>query len=50
MKKNDWIYLASIMWSFAESNEGRISPLIKELIQKINNNMEMIVDELEQNE
>tara|TARA_R110002020_G_scaffold117476_9_gene268591 strand:- start:1450 stop:1602 length:153 start_codon:yes stop_codon:yes gene_type:complete len=50
MKKSDWIYLASIMWQFSESNGGRISPLLKELIQAVNNNMEMIIDELEQNE
>tara|TARA_R100001015_G_C4512603_1_gene83835 strand:- start:355 stop:483 length:129 start_codon:yes stop_codon:yes gene_type:complete len=35
------------MWSFAESNEGRLSPLLKELVIKINNNMEMIIDEQE---
>tara|TARA_R100001510_G_scaffold52020_1_gene52402 strand:- start:688 stop:867 length:180 start_codon:yes stop_codon:yes gene_type:complete len=47
VNKNDWIYLANIMWSFAESNEGRLSPLLKELVIKINNNMEMIIDEQE---
>jgi len=37
------------MWQFAETNEGRISPLLKELITKVNNNMEMIIDELDEN-
>ena len=49
MKKNDWIYLANIMWSFAETNEGRLSPLLKELVIKINKNKEMIIDEYEDN-
>ena len=49
MKKSDWIYLANIMWSFAETNDGRLSPLLKELVIKINNNREMIIDEDEDN-
>lgn len=49
MKKSDWVYLANIMWSFAETNDGRLSPLLKELVIKINNNREMIIDEDEDN-
>ena len=48
MKKSEWIYLAKVMWQFAETNEGRISPLLKELITKVNMNMEMIIDELDE--
>ena len=50
MKKSEWIYLASVMWNFAESNEGRISPLLKELIFKINKNMEVIIDDMGESE
>tara|TARA_R100000388_G_C7241884_1_gene162011 strand:+ start:1200 stop:1361 length:162 start_codon:yes stop_codon:yes gene_type:complete len=49
MKKSDWVYLANIMWSFAETNDGKLSPLLKELVIKINNNEEMIIDEDEDN-
>tara|TARA_E500000318_G_scaffold110961_1_gene127858 strand:+ start:3231 stop:3383 length:153 start_codon:yes stop_codon:yes gene_type:complete len=50
MKKSEWTYLAKTMWTFAETNEGRISPLIKELIIKINNNMDVIIDDMGKNE
>jgi|TARA_R100000482_G_scaffold122500_2_gene70334 hypothetical protein len=46
MKKSEWIYLSKIMWAFAESNEGKISPLLKELIQKINKNQGVIIDDM----
>ncbi len=46
LKKSEWIYLASIMWKFAESNGGRISPLLKELVQKINSNLEVVIDDM----
>jgi hypothetical protein len=45
MKKNDWIYLANAMWTYAEKHEGKVSDLLKELIYKINKNMEMIIDD-----
>lgn len=45
MKKNEWLYLASAMWAYAEKNEGTISDLLKELIIKINKNTEMIIDD-----
>jgi hypothetical protein len=48
MKKNDWEYLAKTMWNFAETNNGRMSPLIKELIIKLNNNLGVIIDELDE--
>jgi hypothetical protein len=48
MNKNDWIYLGNFMWKYAERNEGtRYSRLLKELIYKINTNMEMIINENE---
>lgn len=46
MKKNDWYYLASVMWKFAETNNGRISPLLKELIQRVNKNLGVIIDDM----
>ena len=45
MKKSEWIYLANAMWSYAERNEGEISRLLKELVIKVNKNMEMIIDD-----
>ena len=49
MKKNEWEYLAKTMWDFAESNNGKISPLIKEMIAKINEKcLGVIIDELEE--
>tara|TARA_R110001592_G_scaffold22880_3_gene90503 strand:- start:574 stop:798 length:225 start_codon:yes stop_codon:yes gene_type:complete len=51
MKKNDWVYLANTMWTYAERHEGTISDLLKELIIKINKNTEMIIyDRLENDE
>ena len=46
MKKNEWEYLAKVMWAFAESNNGKISPLLKELIKKINKNLGVIIDDM----
>jgi|TARA_R100000458_G_C8115184_1_gene136390 hypothetical protein len=45
MKKSEWIYLASAMWKYSEKNEGKISRLLKELVCKCNNNLEVIVDD-----
>tara|TARA_S200002703_G_scaffold100158_1_gene86505 strand:+ start:72 stop:296 length:225 start_codon:yes stop_codon:yes gene_type:complete len=45
MKKNDWVYLANAMWTYAEKHEGTISDLLKELIIKVNKNKEMIIDD-----
>lgn len=50
VKKSEWIYLARNMWAFADTNEGKLSPLIKELIYCINQNMEVIVDDLGEDE
>ena len=49
MKKNDWVYLARAMWTYSEEHEGKTSRLLKELVIKINKNMEMIIDELDEN-
>jgi len=46
MKKSEWIYLANAMWTYSEKNTGKISGLLKELIIKINKNMEMIIDDM----
>lgn len=48
MKKSEWEYLAKVMWTFADSNNGRISPLVKELIIKLNENIGVIVNELDE--
>lgn len=50
MKKNEWIYLANAMWTYAEKHEGKISDLLKELVYKINTNMEMIIDDRLEND
>ena len=50
MKKNDWIYLASAMWEYAEKHDGKISSLLKELIISVNKNMEMIINEMDTDE
>jgi len=50
MKKSEWVKLAGILWQYAETNNGKISPLIKEMIVKINKNMEVIIDELDDDE
>ena len=49
MKKNDWIYLANAMWTYAEKHEGKISRLLKELVFKVNTNMEVIIDDMGKN-
>ena len=46
MKKNEWIYLANAMWTYAEKHEGKISRLLKELVFKLNTNMEVIIDDM----
>ena len=48
MKKNEWIYLAKAMWTYAEKHEGKISRLLKELVKAVNKNMEMIINDNEQ--
>lgn len=45
MKKSDWIYLSSNMWSWAKDNNGRMQSLIFEMISKINQNVGIVVDE-----
>jgi hypothetical protein len=49
MKKNEWIYLANAMWTYAEKHEGKISRLLKELVFKVNTNMEVIIDDMGKN-
>ena len=44
MKKSEWDYLAKAMWTYSEKHDGKISRLLKELVKKINNNMEVIID------
>ena len=46
MKKSEWIYLANAMWTYSEQNEGEISRLLKEVVLKINKNMEVIMDDM----
>lgn len=50
MKKSEWIYLASAMWAYSEKHEGDISRLLKEVVIKINKNMEMIIDDRLEND
>tara|TARA_R100001086_G_C11786143_1_gene244948 strand:- start:61 stop:285 length:225 start_codon:yes stop_codon:yes gene_type:complete len=51
MKKSEWIYLANAMWTYSDKHEGEISRLLKELVIKVNKNMEMIInDRLENDE
>lgn len=49
MKKNEWVTLASYLWKMSEIKHPR-SPLLKELIQKINANMEVLIDEFNEDE
>lgn len=49
MKKSEWIFLSRAMWNFADNTNGRVSPLLKELIRKINKNQGVILDELDNN-
>ena len=44
MKKSEWDYLAKAMWTYSEKHDGKISRLLKELVKKIHNNMEVIID------
>ena len=46
MKKSEWIYLANALWAFTEVDSGKLSGLIKELLLKINNNMDVIIDDM----
>lgn len=53
MKKNDWVYISTLMWAYAENNEKmnqRISRLLKQLVKTINENMEVIIDDNEEND
>ncbi len=53
MKKNDWVYLSTLMWAYAENNEKlnqRTSRLLKQLVKTINENMEVIIDDNEEND
>jgi hypothetical protein len=45
MKKSEWVYLANCLWTFSEDQAGhKLSPLVKELILKINKNKVIIND------
>ena len=46
MKKSEWIYLANAMWTYSEKHEGEISRLLKEVVIKLNKNMEVIIDDM----
>jgi hypothetical protein len=49
MKRNEWNYLAKAMWRFAEiETTGKLSPLIKEMVIKVNKNIEVILNELDE--
>jgi hypothetical protein len=50
MKKSEWIYLANAMWTYSDKHEGEISRLLKEVVIKINKNMEMIIDDRLEND
>lgn len=50
VNKNEWVSLANMMWTFSETNDGKMSKLIKELILKINENMEVILDDMGEHE
>ena len=50
MKKSEWIYLANAMWTYSEKHEGEISRLLKEVVIKLNKNMEVIIDDMGNNE
>ena len=49
MKKNEWVSLANYLWKISEIKHPR-SPLIKEMIRKLNANMEVIIDEFNEDE
>ncbi len=50
MKKSEWIYLANAMWTYSDKHEGKISSLLKEVVIKLNKNMEVIIDDMGNNE
>jgi len=50
MKKSEWVYLANAMWAYSDKHEGEISRLLKEVVIKINKNMEMIIDDRLEND
>jgi hypothetical protein len=50
MKKSEWIYLANAMWAYSDKHEGEISRLLKEVVIKVNKNMEMIIDDRLEND
>ena len=50
MKKSEWIYLAHAMRTYSDKHEGKISSLLKEVVIKLNKNMEVIIDDMGNNE
>ena len=46
MKKEDWVYLANAMWTYAERHDGKISSLLKELVITINKNEKVINNDM----
>ena len=46
MKKEDWVYLANAMWTYAEKHDGKISSLLKELVITINKNEKVINNDM----
>lgn len=52
MKRSEYYYLAGKLFEFASSSDGKLSPLIKELITKLNKDKtfeELLLDDVEQN-
>ena len=48
MKYKEWIYLARLMWSYAnEREDSRVSPLLKQLVREINTNSEVMIDDMD---
>jgi len=46
MNKEEWVYLGSAMWAYAEKHNGKIGSLLKELVILINKNKEVIYDDM----
>lgn len=46
MNKEEWVYLAKAMWTYAEKHDGKISSLLKELIITINKNKKVINNDM----
>jgi len=48
MKRKEWLYLARLMWAYAnEREDSRVSPLLKQLVREINTNSEVMIDDMD---